>query len=504
MFKSVINTFSLISRKFHNKPKYQLRHITPEQLDRMPYYQDKWLAIAQNPTENDFKTVKRAIDNAYQSIGLLPPKVRRFRSPGNLRDTFNQHQDAHTHLESLIIFFAKFNIFAILIWLVFSIIFVPFSVFTATLDILAWINFELEFYSVIFLLCAITCIVAFQYKDSNRLPQLIRRLFHLSLNLLYYYLLLIAPLVNYFQNHLNPLYSIAYASGWLFIFLWTPIGNSWIVAQWKRRLESSIRSDLHPKVWSQLDQAFDTDWLAPWNIVGNMVANANSSGELHTLPGKQIDSETYLNVWAWINWCSRIDFCISELGCTCDPKLWNSLHVLIQSCSTVLPRRKFCYISDRPTQIHFDEQQRLHGVGQPAISFADDTHLYFNQGVHLPSDYGKLHPHQWHSEWVLTEANAEVRRILIEGIGYGRVCQELNARTIDTWREYTLLWIELPTLIHANNRQVTEEPIFLLKMTCPSTKHIHALRVPPNIGSARTAAKWVNWDIDPERFIIET
>jgi hypothetical protein len=42
--------------------------------------------------------------------------------------------------------------------------------------------------------------------------------------------------------------------------------------------------------------------------------------------------------------------------------------------------------------------------------------------------------------------------------------------------------------------------IALLKMTCPSTGFIHALRVAPNIKSAREAIGWVNWGIDPEEF----
>lgn len=41
-------------------------------------------------------------------------------------------------------------------------------------------------------------------------------------------------------------------------------------------------------------------------------------------------------------------------------------------------------------------------------------------------------------------------------------------------------------------------------MTCPSTSFIHALRVPPDINSAREAINWVNWGIDPEEFSVQT
>lgn len=118
--------------------------------------------------------------------------------------------------------------------------------------------------------------------------------------------------------------------------------------------------------------------------------------------------------------------------------------------------------------------------------------------------YGKLYPYQWKAEWVLSEQNAEVRRVLIQGIGYGRLCQELGARTLDSWREYTLLQLDLPTHLRVNWQGVEEESVLLLKMTCPSTQHIHVLRVPPHMRSARAAVKWVNWDIDPNEFVIET
>jgi hypothetical protein len=115
-------------------------------------------------------------------------------------------------------------------------------------------------------------------------------------------------------------------------------------------------------------------------------------------------------------------------------------------------------------------------------------------GVYLPRRYW-THLNQWKAEWLLTEDNAEVRRVLIQQLGYDRILQELGASAIDQYREYTLLRVD------AN---IDIEPIFLLKMTCPSTAHIHFLRVPPDLTSAREAIRWVNWDIDPEAFAVET
>jgi len=168
--------------------------------------------------------------------------------------------------------------------------------------------------------------------------------------------------------------------------------------------------------------------------------------------------------------------------------------LLFEHCGWIFPFEKICAVCDRPRHLRFDSQNRLHAEGEPAIEFADGWNFYYYHGVRLPEQYGKVHPNQWQSQWLLTEENAELRRVLIQGIGYDRICQELEAKQIDSWQEYALLQID--------NADV--EPICLLKMTCPSTGFIHALRVPPNLTSAREAIGWVNWDIDPEEFSVQT
>jgi internalin A len=165
-----------------------------------------------------------------------------------------------------------------------------------------------------------------------------------------------------------------------------------------------------------------------------------------------------------------------------------------ENCGFILSFENICAICDRPRHWRFDSQNRLHGEGVPAIEFSDGWKFYLHHGVRLPEAYGKVHPNQWQPQWLLEEKNAGLRRILIEGIGYDRICQELETKEIDSWREYVLLRIDDADL----------EPICLLKMTCPSTGFIHALRVPPDMKSARKAISWVNWGVDPEQFTVQT
>ena len=169
---------------------------------------------------------------------------------------------------------------------------------------------------------------------------------------------------------------------------------------------------------------------------------------------------------------------------------------VVENCGWIYPLRNVCIICDRPRTLLLDNQYRPHAEGKPAIEFADSYSLYANHGVRLPEEYGKIHPQNWEPKWLLTTENAELRRILIKEIGYDKIWQNLHTIEIDTWQEYTLLSIE--------NDTVDIEPIFILKMICPSTGDIHTLRVPPNINSAKEAVRWVNWGIDSEEFSVQT
>jgi hypothetical protein len=207
-----------------------------------------------------------------------------------------------------------------------------------------------------------------------------------------------------------------------------------------------------------------------------------------------VDFSIYPELWA----ASKgflFDFCISTLNCTHDSTKWELFQSLTKYCGWILPLEKVAIVCERPIKLSFDSENRLHAEGEPAIVFADGYSFYSYHGVTLPEEYGELHPSEWQAQWLLEEDNAELRRVLIQAIGYDRICQELQAIELDVWQEYTLIKID---------NDIDIEPIYLLKMTCPSTGRIHALRVPPDMNSALEAIRWVNWGTAPEDFAVQT
>jgi internalin A len=265
----------------------------------------------------------------------------------------------------------------------------------------------------------------------------------------------------------------------------SPVGEFASPAVWKYELDRlTIEPEADSTLSSLMNELVDS-YVRSEPTIGNVFPN-------HLLFLKSPENPTTLFKEIYLT-----ELYISSLGVNISQKAQEILRcqkLLFEHCGWIFPFEKICAVCDRPRHLRFDSQNRLHAEGEPAIEFADGWNFYYYHGVRLPEEYGKIYPNKWQSQWLLTEENAEVRRVLIEGIGYDRIIQELSAKQIDSWQEYALLQID--------NADV--EPICLLKMTCPSTGFIHALRVPPNLTSAREAIGWVNWEIDPEEFSVQT
>ena len=125
----------------------------------------------------------------------------------------------------------------------------------------------------------------------------------------------------------------------------------------------------------------------------------------------------YIKNNIWLEYLAKIDFFISVLNCQDYNQDWQIFLSLLSECGWIFPLEDTCIVCDRPNLIFFDHQNRLHAEGKPAIQYSSKYNIYAYHGVNLPEKYGRLHPHQWETQWLLTEPNAELRRVLIQGIG---------------------------------------------------------------------------------------
>ena len=270
----------------------------------------------------------------------------------------------------------------------------------------------------------------------------------------------------------------------------------------KYGLRDELTTQINSKLRNQLQKQCSEIWIFLKNQLDNSFLIELSSSIERDLRFKGLYSTfsrfisfSCIQLDIWNFHASRFDFCISALNCHYPQKEWLIFQSLVQNCGWIFPFENVCIVSEHPQTLIFDDDNRFHAEGKPAMQFADGYSVYAYHGTTLPEKYGKHHPNQWEPSWLLQEKNTELRKILIQEIGYYKIIEELQAIEINSYQEYILLKI---------NSDIDIEPIYLLKMTCPSTGDIHVLRVPPQMKSAHEAITWINWGISPEDFVNQT
>lgn len=101
---------------------------------------------------------------------------------------------------------------------------------------------------------------------------------------------------------------------------------------------------------------------------------------------------------------------------------------------------------------------------------------------------------------ILTERNAEVRRVMIERLGVERFLQDAQAEVLDEDRDAggqrQLLRVPLPE----------DEPLVCVSVRCPSTARHYLIRVPPTMRRCHDAVAWTAGFDDPADYrpVVET
>lgn len=173
---------------------------------------------------------------------------------------------------------------------------------------------------------------------------------------------------------------------------------------------------------------------------------------------------------------------------------------LYEKVGVFIPLKNICLVSAKPKVINplrpASIQGRFNSGSKPVLHYCDDFQFWLYENVILDDKRYFCDIDNWKSEWLLTETNAEVRRVLLQALGPAKILSELGAVLLDSFDStkqgrYELFKVSV---------RIDEEDYVLLKMICPSTGHVHVVRVPPAMVSAREAVKWVNHGVDPERF----
>ena len=193
-------------------------------------------------------------------------------------------------------------------------------------------------------------------------------------------------------------------------------------------------------------------------------------------------------------WIAFYQF-MTKIGVIYSEPCQRLLNAHVQISRNALWMRSFSrisFVSKLPTIIegqNIEGRWVLHASSGPAIQFRDGYSLWALHGVRVPQALVETPSEQLNVQnWIVQESNAEIRREAVRKIGIERVCQQLKAKTIDSYKNYELLSLDIGK----------EHPRPYLKMKNPSIGVYHIEGVPQHIDSVCNALKWRNAIQDTE------
>ena len=145
---------------------------------------------------------------------------------------------------------------------------------------------------------------------------------------------------------------------------------------------------------------------------------------------------------------------------------------------------KFCIVSDFPERLCVDARNRPHSADGPSHRWRDGWELYHWHGVRVTRQI-VMEPQTLTIEQVRAEENTEVRRVMIERMGYERYLRESGA-TLAHEDRYGKLW---------RARRPDDTDIVMVEVinSTPEpdgTRNRYMLRVPPTTQTAHEGVAW--------------
>lgn len=140
-------------------------------------------------------------------------------------------------------------------------------------------------------------------------------------------------------------------------------------------------------------------------------------------------------------------------------------------------------ITELPEDLEITGTIHLAGSGIKSLPAGCNAQIRW-RGV-LANTMIAFHPEQLTAAMVLSEPNAERRRVILELVGLERFMKEANAEILhsdtDPGGPRNLLRVPMEG----------DEDIVCLNVLCPSTGNRYVLRVPPTINTCHAAAAWI-------------
>jgi len=149
------------------------------------------------------------------------------------------------------------------------------------------------------------------------------------------------------------------------------------------------------------------------------------------------------------------------------------------------PYDRLCIFTERPISLHMDDDFRLHHERRMAIEYPDRFGVWAWHGVRVP-EHVITEPDKLTLNIALKENNQEIRRVMLERYGWVRLLDDLGA-TVEHSDRFGKL-VSTDKLIKYLDGEDPLAKYVLVKDS--STKRRYALRVPPDVMTAREGVAW--------------
>jgi len=174
------------------------------------------------------------------------------------------------------------------------------------------------------------------------------------------------------------------------------------------------------------------------------------------------------------SWLSFYDYFRDHFPNIAPFKKLDGLMNLSKSCGWIYPGKNICIASERHSILNRDEEGRLHSLTEPAVGYPDGWNIYAVHGVRVP-EYIIMNPESITIDKIKEENNAEIRRIMVDKIGFQRYIEESGLKSIHK-DEYGELY---------KSELEDDEPLVVVKVINSTaepdgTFKEYFLRVPPN------------------------
>jgi hypothetical protein len=172
------------------------------------------------------------------------------------------------------------------------------------------------------------------------------------------------------------------------------------------------------------------------------------------------------------------------------------------------PHRRFVMVCERPLEIHREltnpgvergwGSHRLHRDDGPAVVWPDGWGVWAIHGVRVPQRVVEA-PETLTAAEILAEPNVEVRRVMIERFGYGRLLAETDAALVDADVDEVGNARELRLIAVADDEDIVL--VRVVNSTREPTGEFREflIRVAPTCRTCLEAVAWT-FDVAPEDY----